>query len=45
MICKSVGYNLVGLPVSVTDQDGLTTACDRDALGRIVKEKYGLRRD
>lgn len=36
----SVGYDKSGLPVSVTDQDGRTTACDRDALGRIVKEKY-----
>ena len=36
----SVGYDKSGLPVSVTDQDGCTTACDRDALGRIVKERY-----
>ena len=36
----SVGYDDLGRPVSVTDQDGRTTACDRDALGRIVKEKY-----
>ena len=36
----SVGYDKSGLPVSVTDQDGRMTACDRDALGRIVKEKY-----
>ena len=36
----SVAYDACGLPVSVTDQDGRTTACDRDALGRIVKERY-----
>ena len=36
----SVGYDTCGRPVSVTDQDGRTTACDRDALGRIVKERY-----
>ncbi len=36
----SVGYDGSGLPVSVTDHDGRTTACDRDELGRIVKEKY-----
>ena len=36
----SVAYDGSGRPVSVTDQDGRTTACDRDALGRIVKERY-----
>ena len=36
----SVGYDGSGLPVSVTDSEGRTTACDRDELGRIVKEKY-----
>ncbi|MGN0847461.1 MAG: hypothetical protein ACI4RA_08780 [Kiritimatiellia bacterium] len=35
----SVAYDGRGLPVSATDQDGRTTACDRDALGRIVKER------
>ena len=35
-----IGYDKLGLPVSATDQDGLATACDRDALGRIVKERY-----
>ena len=35
-----IGYDGRGLPVSVTDQDGRTTACDRDILGRIIKEKY-----
>ena len=36
----AVAYDGSGRPVSVTDQDGRTTACDRDALGRIVKERY-----
>ena len=36
----TIGYDALGRPVSATDQDGRTTACDRDALGRIVKEKY-----
>ncbi len=35
-----IGYDKLGLPVSATDQDGLRTSCDRDALGRIVKERY-----
>ena len=33
-------YDLNGCPVSIKDQDGRVTSCDRDALGRIVKEKY-----
>ena len=36
----AVAYDGSGRPISVTDQDGRTTACDRDALGRIVKERY-----
>ena len=36
----AVAYDACGRPVSVTDQDGRTTACDRDELGRIVKERY-----
>ena len=36
----TIGYDALGRPASATDQDGRTTACDRDALGRIVKEKY-----
>ena len=34
----AVAYDGSGRPVSVTDQDGRTTACDRDALGRVVRE-------
>ena len=36
----SVAYDGSGRPVSVTDRDGRTTACGRDALGRIVRERY-----
>ena len=35
-----IAYDLNGCPISIKDQEGRVTSCDRDALGRIVKEKY-----
>ena len=35
-----VAYDKSGLPVSYTDQDGLVTRFDRDAFGRVLKERF-----
>ena len=35
-----VAYDKSGLPVSYTDQDGLVTAFERDAFGRVLKERF-----
>ena len=35
-----VAYDRCGLPVSYTDQDGLVTAFERDAFGRVLKERF-----
>lgn len=35
-----ISYNKQGLPITVKDQNGHQIACDRDLLGRVVREKY-----
>ena len=36
----SVAYDGSGRPVSYTDQDGLTKSFERDAFGKVLKEKF-----
>lgn len=35
-----IRYDRFNVPVSCTDGEGRTTACDRDALGRVIGERY-----